>query len=91
MHVIRDVVIPTEDLQCCIMKHELVGVDGDTVWFIKGDIVLCTLDEPNRRVWNSRFYFEKVLAKISRPVQVASKVIKSCVSLKKTYHVDDSS
>ena len=55
------------------MKHEFVGVNGDSMWFIKGHIVLCTLDEPDRRVRDCWLCVGKVRTKISCLGQIVLK------------------
>ena len=47
MHVVRNVVITSKDLQCSVEDAELVRVDSDAVGFVKDDVILCLFQYAN--------------------------------------------
>lgn len=66
MHVVRNVVITSKDLQCSVEEAQLVRVDSDAVGFVKDDVILCLFQYANGCIRDRWLYDDRAPEEIGR-------------------------
>lgn len=59
MHVMRNVVITSKDLQCSVEEGEFVRVNRDAVRFVKDNVVLCLFQYTYGRIRHRWLYDDR--------------------------------